>query len=176
MAKGFLLVVFLAGLFWAGCMGEHEPYHYTRKEIVKLLAGDSARIWQRTRKNVNGANIALAGCEKYQYLALAYNPKNPDQTFYAVFNTSGHADCRPGEDQISILDSGRWVLLSDPTRLEGADTVALYDSIFVDQYKTIVEITSTRVLFDQIDQIKVIKNRDTLIRNDLVREWYERTN
>lgn len=114
-----------------------------------MLSGDSVKVWERTAKWVNGSPEELAGCEKYRYMAFAYNPRNPSERLYALFFLAGMPDCLPGPDSVVTIDSGYWEAIASSPIKSQPDTLALYDSISVKYALIIEEISPSRLVISQ---------------------------
>ena len=107
---GFLVVF--------ACSNDNTPANFETEELQRLLASDSAKVWQRLSRKEDGTNKTLADCETDNRLIFSF-PKSAEDTITINYET-GPSFC-PGQSD-SLIFQGAWDLLS-------ADNPLVYDSL-----------------------------------------------
>jgi hypothetical protein len=171
MSRYFILLFAVALL--AGCLSDEE-YYYSDAELQKMLAGDTIKFWNLTRRIVNNQPVGLSGCEKSRYMFLAYSAKSFNTRYYGSFVLGGSADCYPNRDEIIDADFRGWFLMAKPAFNDTYDTLVLVkDTNRI--YKTIKEITPWHLELEEFKIDTVIRNRDTTFHELLINERFEAT-
>ena len=173
--RGIGVIILSVVWLFTACKSEEEPYRYSEKEVSRLISGEFGRHWQRVRLAVDGQQVELSGCEKYQHYYFRPRINDSTRVFFARYVTGGMNDCFPNEMDLFASDTGTWFVSAKPTYINFPDTLVLQKHVRKDSLKVIKDLSYWQLQLEEVIVDTLISNRDTTIVEKLVTEWYEAT-